>query len=160
MIHRAAGILLVWLMASACAHAEDAASKEVKELEGEWRAVKIERGGKKSNAAEATNIRMIFKGNEITLKFVSHPDRVRKKTFRLDPGKSPKEIDISSPDMLPKEIQTQACIYSLVKSQSGSRLILCMPDDPKRDPSKRPTEFKTRAGDGFVVMVLERVNPK
>jgi uncharacterized protein (TIGR03067 family) len=160
MFHRGAGILSVWLLSCACAHADDAASREVKELEGEWQAVEIERGGKKSNAEEVMNIRMIFKGNEITLKSVEHPDRVRKKTFRLDPGKSPKEIDITSPDMFPKEIQTVAGIYTLVKGRSGSRLWPCTPDDTKKVPGRRPKEFKTRAGDGVMVMVLERVNPK
>jgi RNA polymerase sigma-70 factor (ECF subfamily) len=159
MISRAAGVLLVCLATSAFARADDAASREVKELEGEWHAVEAERDGKTSTADDVTNLRLVFKRDEIIIKSGDGTGGERKKKFKLDSGKTPKAIDITSLDGQEKGV-TSACIYSLVKSQSKGRLRLCMPYSPKKDPSERPTEFRTQVGDGLMLIVLERVNPK
>jgi RNA polymerase sigma-70 factor (ECF subfamily) len=52
---------------------------------------------------------------------------------------------------------TAACIYEL----KGEQLKLCIPYFYNRvDPSKRPTEFKTKDGDGLMLYVLERLSEK
>ncbi len=48
--------------------------------------------------------------------------------------------------------RTSACIYTLEKGRLTIRY--------GNDPTRRPTEFKTREGDGGSVIVLERVGPK
>jgi hypothetical protein len=48
----------------------------------------------------------------------------------------------------------------LLVHEGKDRMRLCMPYAPTKDPSERPTEFKTEAGDGLMLVVLERVNPK
>ena len=125
--------------------------EDAKKLEGEWRAVEMEVNGKKDSSAGVKDLRMIFKDHEITLKSASHEGRERKKKFKLDTRSSPKGIDITSLDGQ-EEGQTAAGIYSLEEG----RLRLCIPDRPK-DPSKRPTDFRTRDGDGLMLLVLERV---
>ena len=92
----------------------------------------------------------MIKDNELTFRAKVGGKVERKKSFKLDPGKTPKEIDISSLDG-----STAACIYKLEKD----RLTICMSYFTK-GPSKRPTEFKTGAEDGLMVLTLEKVKAK
>jgi uncharacterized protein (TIGR03067 family) len=70
----------------------------------------------------------------------------------LDAAKSPKDIDITSPDGH-ENGQTAACLCNLEKD----RLTICIPYFTK-DPTARPKEFK--ADDGAMLLVLERVSSK
>jgi RNA polymerase sigma-70 factor (ECF subfamily) len=137
------------------ARADDPAPDDAKLLEGEWRGVEIEVNGKKVADDEVKDLRMTFKGDDMTVRSASGGGGVRKKKFKRDPGKSPKAIDITSLDGQEKG-QTAACIYSL----EDGRLRICMPYGPTKDPGERPTEFKTGAGDGMMIFFLDRVNPK
>jgi uncharacterized protein (TIGR03067 family) len=155
MIGRTAVALLACLVAGVPARADDAGLRDIKGLEGEWRAVEAETNGGRSTGSEVKNLRMVFKGDAITIRSADGSGRPRLKKFKVDPGTSPKAIDITSLDG--QEIgQTAACIYSLEKG----RLRICMPYAPTKDPGDRPTEFKTRAGDGLMLIVLERVKPE
>lgn len=154
MLARCLLVLAVCGLALPTCPADDAAAKAVKELEGEWRLVEAELGGKKMPEDEAKDLRMVIKGEAISIRHSDNDERKREKTFKLDPTKSPKQIDITSLDGQEKD-QTAACIYSLEKG----RLKLCIPYFTK-DPSQRPTEFKTKDGDGVMLMVLERVKAK
>jgi uncharacterized protein (TIGR03067 family) len=116
-------------------------------VEAEFKGKKVAKGD-----AELGDMRFVFKDNEMTV----HGDngRERKKTFKLEPAKTPKEIDITSLDGQEKDT-TAACIYKLEKD----RLTICMPYFVK-DSSVRPKEFKAGADDGIMLMTLERVKPK
>lgn len=137
------------------ARAEDPAPDDAKLLEGEWRGVEIEVNGKRVTNDEVKDLRMAFKGDDMTVRGASGEGGVRKSTFKRDPDESPKAIDITSLDGQEKG-QTTACIYSL----EDGRLRLCMPFAPTKDPGERPKEFKTKAGDGLRIFFLERVDPK
>jgi uncharacterized protein (TIGR03067 family) len=155
MTYRAAAVFLMCIAPTSFALGDEVSSKQVKELEGEWRWVEVERDGEKATADDVTSLRLVFNGDEITIKKSDGTGRERKKTFKLDSGKSPKAIDITSLDGQ-EQGKTQACIYSLDKV----RLKICMPYAPAKDPSERPAEFKTQAGDGLLLLVLERVKPE
>ncbi len=137
------------------ARAEVPAPDDAKLLEGEWRVVEIEVNGKRVVNDKVIDLRMAFKGADMTIGGAGDGGGIRKKKFKRDPGKSPEAIDITSLDGQEKG-QTAACIYSL----EDGRLRLCMPYGPTKDPSVRPTEFKTKSGDGLMIFFLERVDTK
>jgi uncharacterized protein (TIGR03067 family) len=149
-------LIALFALAGATAHASDQAADEVKKLQGEWQAVEIETQGKKvsKDNPEVKNLRFVFDGQGITLPIPDGGGQGRKKTYKLDATKSPKEIDITSLDGQEKD-QTAACIYKL----DGDRLTICIPYFTK-DPSIRPKEFKAGADDGIMVITLERTKAK
>src|SRR5262249_37615992 len=84
------------------ARAEAPASEDAKELEGEWQLVQFEREGERSNPYRVRAIRTVyvFKGGQITERGEESAGRnwrsgsySQKYQFKLDPSKSPKEID-------------------------------------------------------------------
>jgi RNA polymerase sigma factor (sigma-70 family) len=133
---------------------EDEASRLAQKLQGEWESVELEIQGTKGTEEEAKSLRISIKGDEVTVRFSTNgPDRPgRKSTLkRLDPTKSPMEMDLLALERREKGM-TQHCIFSLDKG----RLQLCAP----LFSDKRPTEFKTKAGDGFMLTTLKRVESK
>ena len=118
--------------------ADDTAANKAKKLQGEWRAVEVQAKGKKAakDDAEVKHLRLVIKGDGITLPSPAGDGKDRKKTFKLDPARSPKEIDITSLDGEEKD-QTAACIYSLEKD----RLTICIPYFTK-DPSARGQQLR------------------
>jgi uncharacterized protein (TIGR03067 family) len=127
-------------------------AKADKSLQGEWQVVEAEKNGKTSRGDDVKDMRMIFKGDELIVRSARDKRRERKSKFKVDPSKSPKQIDITSFDMKGKKVKTMACIYRVEEG----KLKLCMPYTTK-DPSKRPTKFKTRDKDGLMLLVLKRV---
>ena len=147
--------VLTFAVAAAVAGA-DGPAEEAKKLHGEWQAVEVQVKGKTAakGDAELKDIRLIIDGDGITLPSPVGDGKDRKKTFKLNPAKSPKEIDITSLDGQEKD-QTAACIYKLEKD----RLTICIPYFTQ-DPTVRPKEFKSGAEDGMMLITLERVKAK
>ena len=137
----------------AITRAADPAADEGKKLQGEWRVVEAEANGKKAakDDYEIANMRIVIDGAGITFAPRDGNGKERKKTFKLDPSKSPKEIDTTSLDGKEKD-QTAAGIYKLDKD----KLTICI----SKDPTIRPKKFKTDADNGFMVLTLERVKAK
>jgi uncharacterized protein (TIGR03067 family) len=148
-------VVLVALFAFAgpAARAADPAADELKKLQGEWQVVEIEAKGKKvdKDASEVKDMRFVIKDDALT---VGAGGAERKKAFKLDPTKTPKEIDITSLDGQEKDV-TAACIYKFEKD----KLTICIPYFTN-DPSKRPKEFKAGADDGLMLITLEKVKAK
>ncbi len=69
-------------------------------------------------------------------------------TFKIDPAKKPKEIDITHPAVKDGTVEG---IYSL----EGESLKMCY---GKKDKD-RPAKFSTKAGDRGVLFVLKRAKP-
>jgi uncharacterized protein (TIGR03067 family) len=132
----------------AALHAQGDAGKGSKELQGEWRAVELQTGGNPAPKEAVAKARLEIKGNEMT--WSSGGAITRKSRIRLDPSKSPKEIDITALDG-PGKGTTYPGIYSLEKG----RLRLCY-----SHTKDRPKEFKTEPGQSRELVVLERVKPK
>jgi uncharacterized protein (TIGR03067 family) len=148
-------LVALFAFVGAPVRAADPVADEVKKLQGEWQVVGIELKGKKldKDDPEAKNMRVTIKDNELNALSVSN-GRERKKTFKLDPAKTPKELDLTSLDGQEKDT-TAACIYKLDKD----RLTLCIPYFTK-DPTVRPKEFKSGADDGLMLLTLDRVKAK
>jgi RNA polymerase sigma factor (sigma-70 family) len=119
------------------------ADREVKALEGEWVVVGLEADGRKATAGEMKGMRWTFRGTEVTS---TDPDGSGgKMSFRLDPAKSPKEIDLTPLDGREKG-KVAAGIYRL----DGGRLQVCL-----RDPGGaggRPKEFVSGPGQGLITL--------
>lgn len=146
---------LVAIVAGA-APAADPVADEMKKLQGEWRVVEVEAKGQKvsKDDADAKNMRFVIKDTELTVGAADGSGAKRQKTFKVDPAKNPRHIDITSLDGQEKGT-TAAGIYQLVKD----RLTICMPYFTN-DISKRPTELKVNGDDGLILITLERIKPK
>jgi len=140
------GFLASSVIAAAAADqaAPSAGEKAVAELQGQWQPISIEIDGKKLDRGAVQSQRVVIKGDEMA----TDPGNVIK--FKLDPGKSPPEIDFTG-IAGPGKGKSAGGIYSFQKGQ----LTLCIPADTQRQVP-RPKEFKTQKGDGLVLIVLQR----
>jgi uncharacterized protein (TIGR03067 family) len=129
------------LLAADSPKADD--KKEDKDLiQGTWVLVSGERGGKPLPDEIVKGAKMTFAGDKITIKT---KDREIKGTFKLDPSKKPKAMDVKL------DGNDGQGIYSL----EGDTLKIAHGAD--RDP--RPTEFATKENTNLVLLVLKREKP-
>ena len=119
--------------------------KEVSDLEGEWVVVAMEDGGETASADDVKGMKWSVKGNEIT---ASQPDSTGKMSFKLDPEKMPKEIDITSLDGNLKGTMSPG-IYAI----EGRKFRVCFGE------KIRPNKFATAPGDGRTMLTLEKEIP-
>src|SRR5882672_5757036 len=105
-------LIAFFVFAGQAAQAADPVADEVKKLQGEWQPVEVEAEGKKAakDDADTKNMRVVIKDNELVVRAADGAGAVRKKTFKLDPAKMPKQIDMTSLDGFEKDT-TAACIY-------------------------------------------------
>jgi uncharacterized protein (TIGR03067 family) len=125
-----------------------ASDQEVADLQGEWAAVAMEWDGEKIPLAELISTKFVVKGNEITALARKPNDADYKMSFKLDPGKTPKEIDITYLDG-PEKGETGKGIYTL----EGSRLQACFAE---QGSTSRPKAFATVTGSLFTMLTLEK----
>jgi uncharacterized protein (TIGR03067 family) len=116
------------------------ADNDTKHLQGTWSVVMAKFGGKKAPENELKDVKVIFQGNLMTLRY----GREEKGTFKLDPSKKPKAMDVTLERKGKKE--TALFIYEL----DGGNLKLCW----RKPGGERPTSFTAKDTDG--VMVLKR----
>ena len=140
-------ILALGFFAAVTANAqEDAVKQEMKLLQGNWVRIYVEADGKKSEDGKKEP------GQAITLTI--NGDKYDGETFKLDPAKSPKHINVSTVDDKGKAIALPG-IYEL----KGDVLKLCFPFpfEGKFDKiGKRPTEFGSKPGGNDVLEVYQR----
>lgn len=143
-------LLLAMASLTAAPRVEDPAQAEAKRLEGHWKGVELETEGRKLPAEAIESLKeggWTFKGSEVTFEDANAPG---KSSFKLDPGKNPKEIDLTGLDG-PQKGKTILGIYKL----EGKRLTICVRGVGTEEKG-RPTEFVTKAGSGLGLIVLER----
>jgi uncharacterized protein (TIGR03067 family) len=144
----AAGYLIVALrLLAADGTPEDAIKKEYTHFEGTWRFVSIEIEGKKVPEDGFKGSRMILKSDQFT---VEEGAVTFRGTFKVDPGKKPKQIDVTFAEG-PEKGKTALGIYTL----EGDTYTVCI-GLVGRD---RPTEFVSKAASGHVLEVLKRIKP-
>ena len=128
--------------------AADDAKKDKEQLQGSWRPVAAEQGGKAQD--DAKDHLLTFDGDTFTVK---RGDRLLLKgTFTLDPSRSPKAIDLTVLDG-PQKGKKVIGIYRHVLKE---RLEVCL-TDPGSPDAARPKEF-VAAGSGVGLIVLERIS--
>jgi uncharacterized protein (TIGR03067 family) len=132
--------------------ADDKSPNDAKEMQGTWQAIDLEGNGEKRPDDEIKELKIVIKGDEIFAVKPQGEDPRNK--FKLDPGKTPKTIDICPIDG-PDKGKTAAGIYSLKNGQ----LRICI-NIFGQDTTQRPKEFKTQAGDGVALATLERAKQK
>jgi uncharacterized protein (TIGR03067 family) len=129
-------------------------SPDIQLLQGEWQSVEFQARGQKWTGSDARNRRLIFRGDEVVEVWFDSGygiGRESERRFRLDPSRSPREIDITITWLDEKsKAETRRGIYSL----ENDRLTICI---YRGDGDKRPADFKTSEGDGCELTVYERV---
>jgi uncharacterized protein (TIGR03067 family) len=138
----AAGLLL------AADAKKDDAKKDQEALQGIWRPVSAEQGGKEQGD-EAKEHALIFDKDTFTVK--KGDEVMVKGTFKLDPSKKPKLIDMTvtegrRDDDKGKELHG---IYELDKE--SLKWCTCEPGG-----KERPTEFKTKEGTRELLVTLKK----
>jgi uncharacterized protein (TIGR03067 family) len=125
--------------------ADEGAQAELGKLKGIWQAVSAEVDGRKANPMELEKTFLTIEGDRYSLRL---PEATRKGTFKIDAGKTPKQIDVTAADG-PEKGKTLRGIYEL----KGATLRYCVAE-PEKD---RPTEFASKAGSGRRLYVLKRM---
>jgi len=120
------------------------AKKELEQLQGEWTIVSLENRGQKVAEETVKDMKLTVKGEE--WKVTRDGTTVADVTFKLDPSKDPKAIDMTF-----KVNGEEAALKGIYKLD-GDTLTLCRTMSPD---AGRPTEFKTSA-DGGVLTVWKR----
>jgi len=131
---------------------DDKEKSDTDKLQGEWVAVSMELSGRKAADDYVKKTSLVIKGEDWqqTLNGTKAKDR----KFKLDPSKSPKEIDFELTD--PKTDKAARLTRGIYKFE-GDQLILCRQIIPERE---RPKEFKTTDKDGAELVVFKRAERK
>jgi len=125
------------------ADAKEDAAKDKEKLQGTWLVVGGEEHGTKMPEADVkmADMRFIIEGDKIQATR-GGKEKGKGGTFKLDPSKKPKEIDLID------DKETVKGIYSL----DGDTLKFCL----AKGGNDRPTDFTTKKGDGRGLFVLKR----
>jgi uncharacterized protein (TIGR03067 family) len=120
---------------------EKQAMGDREKIQGTWALVSGESSGKPLPDHVIQHIKLIFEGDKLT---TQHKDRKTEGIFKLDPNKSPKEIDLDMEGEIGKGIyQLDGDKLKIVHGEVGDA---------------RPNDFPN-AGSGLTVMVLKRERP-
>ncbi len=141
----ALGLLLLTAALGTTADDKDKEKEDTKMFQGVWVVTAADfAGAKDSDSQDAT---LTIDGGKFTIKTAKGEHRG---TFRLDPKKKPKAIDILGP----KEDQVGLGIYEV----TADSLKICW--DQQDKASGRPTEFVTKANTDLRLLVLKRPEKK
>jgi uncharacterized protein (TIGR03067 family) len=143
--------LLLMIGVAAAAGKPPDGAKDKAALQGLWQAIRLEANGQKAPAEVVKAFQVRIKGDQLV--FSPATDN-RKHTFAIDAEAKPKAMDLTPADGPAKGKKVPCAIYKL----DGDKLAICL--DKEGEAGKRPTEFKTAAGDGFALLTLERVKDK
>ena len=121
----------------------DTLDQEMAKFQGAWKVELIAENGIAEPDAETKKFEIVIKGNTIHVKMEGRDETM---DFKIDPDKSPKNIDIT-PHYGDDKGKTAPGIYEF----DGDRLRICA--CPK---GKRPAKFAT--AQGTLVLMLKRVD--
>jgi uncharacterized protein (TIGR03067 family) len=150
-------ILVVWLLLAARGPGaepgeEDAAAKDLAKLQGQWKLVEEDRDG---TVTKYDNGHVITIEKQFNLWYDADGKLATKDSLKLDPSKSPKEMDetVVFNHLFPiAKGTTMRCIYQL----EGDELKIARPSELFYG---RPKEFTTKKGSHFLVATYKRVKP-
>jgi uncharacterized protein (TIGR03067 family) len=146
MLKYAVTLMAAGLLLAADAKKDDA-KKDQQALQGTWKVVSGERAGKVQDQAKEHT--MTFDKDTFTIK--RGDDVIVKGTFKLDPSKSPKTIDMKVTEGHNEQDKGKEVhgIYELTKDG----LKWCT-DEPGGD--SRPKEFATKEGTKHMLITFEK----
>lgn len=125
---------------------------DARQLQGVWQAVAIEANGEKQSIDQNDSLKVVFEGDQVYA--VRPKGEDPRNTFKVNPAKSPKQIDLFPVDG-PRKGQLVPGIYAL----ENGKLKLCI-NIFGSDSGLRPARFKTQDHDGVAYAVLERATTK
>ena len=129
---------------------------EMKNLLGKWAQVSVEADGKKlTDNKDSAKVTLTITGEKWIETTSAGTGVGDVSTFKINPAKKPKQIDITIKLGKGKTL-TFPGIYTLI----GDTLTTAVPFPFGGDFTnigKRPGEFRTKEGDGFVVTIYKRV---
>jgi uncharacterized protein (TIGR03067 family) len=124
---------------------KDAAREDQQNMQGTWKTVSVESGGKKRADQEIKNWKLIIAGNKMTAR--DGDDLLDESTFQLDASKKPRAIELrytAGPD---KGKQVTG-IYLIEKDT----LKICVTLQEKNGP----TEFVSKPDTDHTLVILKR----
>jgi uncharacterized protein (TIGR03067 family) len=136
--------LAVFLLAGD--NAKEDGKKELKKFEGTWQAVSVENDGVKAPDDELKILKITIDGDKYTVK--SEDNVVSRGTFKVDPSKKPKTIDITHSEG-DGSGQGMLGIYEF----DGDTMKACY----ARPGEARPAKFSADAGSGNQLIVCKKV---
>jgi uncharacterized protein (TIGR03067 family) len=124
----------------------DEGKKDHEAIQGTWEVLEFVQGGKPAPEATRKEMMIVFKGEKMTL---TGPEGIGKReySFRLDPSKKPKAIDVT-----PLEGQFKGKTSPAIYELKSDELKLCVPNRG----NDRPAEFKSAEGSNLGLFVLKR----
>ena len=141
--------VLVFLAASlllTVASGDENNVQENKKLEGSWSATSVVRNTNELPAERLKDLQIVFRGGHFAFK--QGDKMLSEGTFRLDPVKAPRTIDLATKGADEKEQLTLA-IYEL----TADVLRIC----GAQPGGERPSEFAAMDGSGHTLTTFERV---
>ena len=138
--------LAVSLSTAAALYAEGP-KRDTDAIQGAWNLVDRVYRGKSEPLKDAT---LTFTDDKLLLSGFDGPGSKREFSFKLDPSKKPKTMDLTAIDGRYKGKSFPA-IYEL----KDGDLKLCLSNDEKN--LERPTEFKSEEGSQLMVLVLKPI---
>lgn len=132
-------VSLLSLVGTACADDKDKVAEEDKKFEGKWQVVTLEIGGNKAQSEAVETMTFTFTGKKYEQKIGD--DVVEAGTQDLDPGKTPKFMDVTVTDGETKG-KKQLAIYEI----NGDTCKICFAQHDSKD---RPTKFETKDTDNM-----------
>jgi uncharacterized protein (TIGR03067 family) len=125
----------------------EAAQKELKKLEGKWKAVKAVTNGMEETPE--------MDGNEVMVEFKGSKANVNGKEFfliaALDPSTDPKCIDLKS--AVDQGQITKGTVFESIYKLDGEELIIAINIGGDK---KRPAKFESEKDSGVVVVTMKK----
>jgi uncharacterized protein (TIGR03067 family) len=154
-------VRLLAMLLSAVGPGQGPAGPQAQDLQGTWRLLSLEYGGKQTSLTDAEVYlpgRLIIAGDTFT--YVIGEEKVAQGTIRVDARRSPRAVDASGKYF---DRETGFLEWVGIYKIEGDKLWLCGrfaggPDRPP-PPGRRPTEFRTAWGDGAALGVFRRERP-
>jgi uncharacterized protein (TIGR03067 family) len=133
-------ILLAVVFVTAGVVAGGDAKDDLKRFQGTWSVTSAVEGGKAIPEEKTKDVQVVFDGNKISVKM---GEKSMDGTFKLDPSKKPKQIDVTIMD------KKGLGIYRFKK---GGMLEVCATEEG----GERPTEFKSPESSKTILFLLKR----
>ena len=125
---------------------DEEVKKELAKFEGTWKYVCVESEKMKVSEDALKGLRLKIRGDKFTVAG-ENADAAFSGTFKVDPSKKPKTIDVTFSDG-PEKGKTTLGIYEL----EGDTYKACVDPNGKT----RPSEFAIKPGSGYVLIIHKR----